>query len=465
VPPAPAEPTRYVGPLAMARLGLIAISGLLLFGAGPAAGATKTFSHRFAVHVGPYQAVKESNLVRTPSMSGSIVRMSARVVDSKGRVVPQSQLMLHHLVFFDGGRPGATRHDNTCGTSRTPQRFFGTSEELRDLTMPDGYGYPIDRRDSWKSSWMVMNHTHRDRRAWIRYTVTIDDSKRIAPVEPYWVSIVPCGADPQYSVRGGRAEGSTDVRKRSWRVPHAGRIVAVGGHLHGGSRRLRLSQPRCGRTLVTSKPTYGPPDDPVYRVTPLLHEPDPLDITWWQSAAGIPVVKGEKLVVSADYDGRYPHMRVMGIDHVYIARDSKASQACEPLPQDAEELGADWTGRSSPPYVKLTLAEIGSDGYAHPIERPEGSTVRFDGPATVDERSYAYRPANISIPLGGRVRWAFNDPDEHDVTLNNGPVGFGGPWSRRGATYQRSFDVPGTYRLYCSLHPADMSQVVSVRSK
>jgi plastocyanin len=449
----------------MARAALIAVSALLALGASPAAGSTKTFSYRFPVHVGPYQAVKDSNAVKTPAKTGSIVAMSARVVDKQGRVIPQSQVMLHHLVFFDGGRPGATRHDNTCGTSRTPQRFFGTSEELRDLTLPKGYGYPIDRRDSWKSSWMVMNHTHRARRAWIRYRVTVDDSKQIAPVEPYWVSIVPCGADPQYSVKGGKAEGSTNVRRRSWRVPRAGRIVAVGGHLHGGSRRLRLQQPRCNRTLVVSKPTYGLPDDPVYRVTPLLHEPDPLNITWWQSATGIPVVKGEELVVSSDYDSQHPHMRVMGIDHIYLARDSNASRACDPLPEDAQELGPDWTGRSSPPHVELTLARMGSDGYAHPIDRPPGKTARFDGPAAVDERNYNFEPANISIPLGGRVRWTFNDPDDHDVTLNNGPVGFGGPWSRRGDTYRRSFDVPGTYKLYCSLHPTDMSQVVTVRSK
>ena len=38
------------------------------------------------------------------------------------------------------------------------QRFFGTSEELRPLTLPRGYGYPITARDRWRASWMVMNH-------------------------------------------------------------------------------------------------------------------------------------------------------------------------------------------------------------------------------------------------------------------------------------------------------------------
>jgi plastocyanin len=214
---------------------------------------------------------------------------------------------------------------------------------------------------------------------------------------------------------------------------------------------------------VTSKPTYGRPDDPVYRVTPLLHEPDPLNITWWQSPSGIPVVRGERLVVASDYDGQYAHMRVMGIDHLYIARDAKADRGCPPPPPDAQELGAGWTGRPAPPHVRLTLARMGPDGRARAIALPPGRTVAFARDADVRESAGTYRAQKVSIPLGGRVRWRFADPDEHDVTLVEGPVGFGGPWRTRGDTYERRFDVPGTYKLYCSLHPAQMTQVVTVR--
>jgi plastocyanin len=294
--------------------------------------------------------------------------------------------------------------------------------------------------------------------------VTVD-SARLKSVRPYWVSIVPCGADPQYSVPGDGKQGATDTRHRRWSVPITGRIVAVGGHLHGGARRLRLSQPRCHRTLVTSKPTYGQPDDPVYQVKPLLHAPDPLNITWWQSKTGIPVLKGETLTVASDYDGQFPQLRVMGIDHIYIASDSKARHDCAPLPADAQELGPDWVGRPAPPHVELTLAQVGPDGYAHPIEAPPGKIVAYKGTASVKEYQYGFHPANIAVNRGAKVRWTFKDPDEHDVTLNNGPIGFGSPWSRSGDVYERRFDVPGTYRLYCSLHPAEMSQVVRVGSK
>lgn len=206
----------------MAPVALAAVFAAIGFGPPAHSPAARTFTYAFGpIAVGPYQALRRSNAVRTPSLSGAVVRMSARVVDSRGRAIPQSQVMLHHLVFFDGGRPGASRHDNTCGTRRTPQRFFGTSEELRDLTLPAGYGYRVDGRDRWTSSWMVMNHTPAARRAWIRYRVTIDPSRRVEPVDPYWVSVAPCGADPQYSVRGGGPPGSTSTRRRTWTVPRS----------------------------------------------------------------------------------------------------------------------------------------------------------------------------------------------------------------------------------------------------
>ena len=108
-------------------------------------------------------------------------------------------------------------------------------------------------------------------------------------------------------------------------MPEAGRIVAAGGHLHGGAQSIAVSQPRCkDRTLVRNLPAYAPADDPLYRVRPLLHEPDPKNISWWQSATGWPIDKGERLKVTAAYDGTRPHTRVMGIEHIYVAPPAPA---------------------------------------------------------------------------------------------------------------------------------------------
>jgi plastocyanin len=48
------------------------------------------------------------------------------------------------------------------------------------------------------------------------------------------------------------------------------------------------------------------------------------------------------------------------------------------------------------------------------------------------------------------------------VTLASGPVGFASPSMQRGSFSYR-FTRPGTYRLFCSLHPARMTEIVTVR--
>ena len=444
-----------------AALALACALGLLAAGAAEA--KIKDVTLRYGpIVVSPYDGKRGGTQVDAPRMDGSIVEMDAFVVDKHDEVIPQNVVMLHHLVLKDQGHSGNAKLDGACPGSRGDQRFYGESEELRALTLPKGYGYRIDREDRWRMGWMLMNHTHRVQVGWIRYHMKID-TRRLRSVTPYWLSVLGCHVDPQFTVPGaGSSEGSTYRRDKSFTVPRDGRIVAVGGHLHGGSRGISLTQPRCGnRTLVRSRPVYGQPDDPVYGVKPLLHEPDPKEIGWWQSATGIPVTRGEKLRVVASYRDDFPYMRVMGIDHVYIAH-GKAAGGCSELPADAEELGPDFVGRDAPPHMELTLAQVRSDGYAYPYDGPSGKTRVFAGSGAVTERRSDFSPNRLSIPAGARIRWTFEDSGLHDATLVTGPRGFSSP-PMRGGVYSHRFKLPGTYKVYCSLHPVDMQQVVTVR--
>lgn len=413
--------------------------------------------------VGPYGVIKRSDKAAPPPVGGAIVAMDARIVDAAGAEMPQQNVMLHHFLMTNGGGDGR-RRDGTCPRRPVSERFYGTSEELRALTLPAGYGYPSRPRDRWKMIWMVMNHRAAPREIYLEYRVTVD-RRPLTAVKPYWLSVISCVADQQYSVPGAGA--TVHRRENRLTLPAGGRVVAIGGHLHGGGLGLRVSQPRCGdRELTTSRPAYAPPGDPLYGVRPLLHEPDPKDMSWWQSAQGWPVRAGERLKVAALYDGTRPHMRVMGIAHVYVAAGGAGAAPCPAAPAGAEVLGAQFDGaRLSPPAIGLTLARRGSDGLAREISRPAGR-VRFAARrAGVAVQRYAFSPANLSIAAGAIVRWDFRDRDQHDVTVASAPRGFAGPYSRRGASYLRRLTVPGEYRLYCSLHPTLMSQYVRVRSR
>ena len=51
------------------------------------------------------------------------------------------------------------------------------------------------------------------------------------------------------------------------------------------------------------------------------------------------------------------------------------------------------------------------------------------------------------------------------MTLVSGPVGFSSPWTTSGGTFSHTFTRPGTYKLFCSLHPARMTEIIQVRKK
>ena len=117
----------------------------------------------------------------------------------------------------------------------------------------------------------------------------------------------------------------------------------------------------------------------------------------------------------------------------------------------------------SPPAVDLTLARLGSDGIARATTTGAGTRRSVQGPiASVFVRDFTYGPQQLTIRRGATVRWHFADSQNHDVTLADGPEGFASPWLRRGDKYSHTFQKPGTYLLHCSLHSAQMSQVVKV---
>ena len=294
--------------------------------------------------------MRRTEIVAPPPVAGSIVGMDVRMVDAAGLEIQQSELMMHHNVFTNGG-PDNMRTDGACPHRDVRERFYGTSEELRPLTLPRGYGYPTAPQDQWKMIWMVMNHRHERRLAYAEYRVTVDPSPGLTAVKPYWLSVVPCVSDPQYTVPGGRPLGTVHKRSKTIAMPQGGRIVAVGGHLHGGSHSLVLTQPACANRLIAANdPTYGDPADPLYAVRPLLHEPDPKSISWRQWGDGWAIPRGEKLKVTALYDGSRPHMRVMGIAHVYLAPDDSVPAGCSAPPPTPGRRSAQPSREDSPTH-------------------------------------------------------------------------------------------------------------------
>ena len=156
-----------------------------------------------------------------------------------------------------------------------------------------------------------------------------------------------CQADPIYNVPGNGEKGSTHTNTADFTFPEAGRIVAGGGHVHGGARRLTLTEPDCGdREIARSTPTWGAPDHPFYNVKPILHEPGPVNMSGFLSQTGIPIEAGQTVRLDLEYENSRPHTRVMGINVVYFDPDPAVTDGCAALPGDIDTYGTDRAGHA-----------------------------------------------------------------------------------------------------------------------
>jgi len=441
-----------------------ALLACLLAPAGSQA-AEQAFKLRYGpVEVGGYRtAFPNPRSVLTPRRTGYVVRMSAQIVDARGQRIALRHAMMHHVVFINQGHPGGMRRTGSC-PGRAGQPFFGTGEENQRLILPRGYGYRVDARDRWQMITMIMSHRLAPTKVWLEYRVTIETKQRLMPVKPLWLRANGCDPTSSYTVQGGGAAGSRDVRMSDWKMPIDGRIVAAGAHLHGGAKALTVSQPRCGgRTLIDHRPRWGSADDPVYRVRPLLHEPGPITTGYFLSRRGIPVRKDETLRVTGVYDGQLPHPAVMSITHVYVARELQVPNGCTPLPSDARIHWSRRRGRAKVAPVQVPLTGLDGLGRPREIRRAIGRGLVAGNAATVGLTRSLFAPANLSIAIGGQVTWRSLDTARHVVILANGPRAVDSPLLRQGATYTQRFDVPGTYNLFCYLHPVTMHQTLVVR--
>jgi len=427
---------------------------------GAAVGKSRTLTMRFGpVHIGGYQTRTGTDATRAPRLNGFVTAMHAHVVDRAGRPVPQQRVMLHHVFFTnqDHGGPG------DCRPARS-QAFYGTGEEHQAIVFPPRFGYRVSRDDRWKVGWMFMNHRHTPAKVYLEYTVRVSD-QALSPVTPYWIS-VSCAPSKIYSVPGGGSPAATHRRSRTWVAPRSGWIVAAGAHAHGGALRVSVWT-RCGR-LLSSEARYGTADDPIYKLSPILHEPAPRSMSVVTSARGWPVRKGDRLRVTSTYSAAAPHSAVMGIMHLYIAPGATRTERCPAPPRDVQTHRLrfpGFPGRDQPPLVTPQLSTVNNDGIARPITGPLAGPLRtLAGNATVAVRDVAFSPRRLSIPSGASVRWRFRDPIRHDVTLAAGPRAFASGYLSRGDAYRTRLTVPGEYRIFCSLHPVTMAQTIEVRA-
>src|SRR5690606_5719972 len=104
-------------------------------------------------------------------------------------------------------------------------------------------------------------------------------------------------------------------------------------------------------------------------------------------------------------------------------------------------------------------------GRARVIAKPPGRRVRVRSGARIKVGDRFFSKPNVTLPRGGLLRWRFASSELHNVTVANGPRGFASLNLDGNRSFAKRLRKPGTYKLFCALHPVSMTQTVKVVRK
>lgn len=93
-------------------------------------------------------------------------------------------------------------------------------------------------------------------------------------------------------------------------------------------------------------------------------------------------------------------------------------------------------------------------------------------PKIVTVNDFYFSPTSVTIRKGGAVRWVWSEYNTypHDVHLKKGPANLKhkGTYSTKTsavteAHFQKTFEMPGTYKYICTIHPTEMRMTLVVK--
>ena len=82
-----------------------------------------------------------------------------------------------------------------------------------------------------------------------------------------------------------------------------------------------------------------------------------------------------------------------------------------------------------------------------------GAYAADSAPNTVTINNFAFAPATLTVAPGTKVVWNNKDDEPHTVMSADGGVTFKSPALDTDDSFTFTFDKPGTYKYFCSIHP------------
>ena|SRR5687768_12692549 len=99
-----------------------------------------------------------------------------------------------------------------------------------------------------------------------------------------------------------------------------------------------------------------------------------------------------------------------------------------------------------------------SGAHKHPTAKAQNKPPT----RTVVIQNFRFKPANITVKRGTKVRWINKDSTAHTATANNGRS-FDSGLLRKGQRYTHTFKSAGKKKYHCEIHPLMKGSVVVKR--
>lgn len=174
---------------------------------------------------------------------GYLHGFTTEIVDVQGRKLPSA--LLHHVNIIAPERRELF--------SQIMQRVGAAGAETGPVKLPWFLGYPVKRGDSLIFVVMLHNptQTHYEG-AEVRVRMKYSNASGILPrlaIQPFHMDVMPPAGYHAYTLPPGRSSKSWEAKPAV-----AGRVLALGGHLHKYGKTLRFEDVTAGKVLWEVKP-------------------------------------------------------------------------------------------------------------------------------------------------------------------------------------------------------------------
>ena len=102
---------------------------------------------------------------------------------------------------------------------------------------------------------------------------------------------------------------------------------------------------------------------------------------------------------------------------------------------------------------------LSAPAFAADTDQPM-QVAAVSAPATVTIDNFAFSPPALTVAPGTKVTWNNKDEEPHTVMSADGGQAFKSPALDTDDKFSFTFDKPGTYKYFCSIHPHMIGTIV-----